>query len=206
MTWELFLLWIGWLVAGGSPGPATLAIAGTAMERGRPAALALALGVLAGSAVWGIAAAAGLSAVMIAHAWLFETLRYAGAAYLLYLALRAARSAIQTTGVGQGTPFAGGHRALFAKGAALHLTNPKAILSWGSIYALAAPTTATPGDLGWYFCAFYAGSLLIFPTYAVLFSSAQITAAYSRAKRGFEGAFAVFFGAASLKLLTARLP
>ncbi|MBT8408749.1 MAG: LysE family transporter, partial [Alphaproteobacteria bacterium] len=64
------------MLAGGSPGPATLGIAGTAMASGRRAALAFALGILAGSASWGIAAALGLSAVMLANVWLFEVVRY----------------------------------------------------------------------------------------------------------------------------------
>lgn len=193
------------MLAGGSPGPATLAIAGTAMERGRAAALAVSLGVLAGSASWGIAAAAGLSAVMLANIWVFEVIRYAGAAYLLYLAVKAAKSAWVGGAAGKGTPFSGGLWTLFLKGTALHITNPKAILSWGSIYAIAAPANAAPIDLVWYFCFFYAGSIMIFPTYAALFSSHRVTLAYARAKRWFEAAFAIFFGAASLKLLTTRL-
>lgn len=205
MTWELALIWIGWMLAGSSPGPATLAIAGTAMERGRASALAVSFGVLAGSACWGIAAAAGLSAIMLANVWVFEVIRYLGAGYLLYLAIKAARSAWAGATAASGNPFKGDLRVLFAKGAALHITNPKAILSWGSIYAIAAPAGSTPTDLIWYFCFFYAGSIMIFPTYALIFSSAGITATYTRAKRWFDAAFAAFFGAASLKLLTTRL-
>ena len=40
--WELALLYLAWLIGGGSPGPATLALASTGMARGRRAALALA--------------------------------------------------------------------------------------------------------------------------------------------------------------------
>lgn len=57
--WELALLYIAWLIGGGSPGPATLALASTGMARGRKAALALAMGILVGSGAWGIAAAGG---------------------------------------------------------------------------------------------------------------------------------------------------
>jgi len=40
MTWaELAFLWLAWIVAGGSPGPANLAIAGTSMQIGRKAGL-----------------------------------------------------------------------------------------------------------------------------------------------------------------------
>src|SRR3546814_5718993 len=49
---------------------------------------------MTGSLTWSIAAAAGLSAIMLANAWAFEALRYAGAAYLLFLAFKSARAAL----------------------------------------------------------------------------------------------------------------
>lgn len=204
-TFEFMLVWFGWLLAGGSPEPATLSIAGTAMQRGCGAALIVSLGILAGSASWGIAAALGLSAIMLANAWVFEIVRYFGAAYLLRLALKALRFAFKPSGGVNGTPFSDGPRALFAKGMALHITYPKAILSWGSIYALVSPVGATDGDLFGYFGVLYAGSIMIFIGYAFLFSSPWIVAGYARARRWFDFAFAGFFGFASVKIITARL-
>ncbi len=204
-TFEFMLIWFGWLLAGGSPGPATLAIAGTAMQRGRGSALMVSLGILAGGASWGIAAALGLGAIMVANAWVFEVVRYFGATYLLWLAFKALRSAVKPSGTVNGTPFSGGAKTLFAKGMALHLTNPKAILSWGSIYTIAAPSTATVTDLLGYFAALYAGGILVFISYAIMFSSPVVVSAYGRARRWFDFAFAGFFGFASVKILTARL-
>jgi len=204
MVPEFALIWVGWSLAGGSPGPATLGIAGTAMTSGRRDGLAFALGVLAGSAAWGIAAAAGLSAVMLAHAWLFEIIRYAGALYLGWLALKAARSAWQG-GAAAGRPFSGTPRTLFAKGAAIHITNPKAILSWGAIYAIALPAGAAPSLVWTVFALLYAGSILVFIGYALLFSTPRMVRAYAAARRWFDLGFAGFFGFASWKVLTARL-
>ena len=202
---EFIAIWIAWLLAGGSPGPATMGIAGTAMASGRSSALSFALGILAGSASWGIAAALGLSAIMLANAWVFEVVRYVGVAYLGWLALKALRRAVTPGHVPMGTPFAGSARALFAKGAAIHITNPKAILSWGSIYAIVAPADATLWTLLGYFALLYAGSILIFIGYAFLFSSRRMVAAYARARRWFDLGFAGFFGFAGYKILTARL-
>ena len=70
-------------LAAGSPGPATLAIAGTSMSSGRRAGLALASGVTTGSFIWSVSAAFGLGALMAANAWVFEVIRYLGAGYLL---------------------------------------------------------------------------------------------------------------------------
>lgn len=205
ITAQFAAIWVAWLLAGGSPGPATMGIAGTAMAAGRMSALAFALGILAGSASWGIAAALGLSAIMLANAWIFEMIRYAGALYLGWLAFKALRRAMSPKGTAMGTPFSGSARVLFMKGAAIHLTNPKAILSWGSIYAIVAPVDATPAMLFGYFALLYTGSILIFIGYALLFSSSKVVRAYARAQRWFDVVFAGFFGFASFKILTARL-
>lgn len=84
---------LGWALGGGSPGPATLAISSTSMEHGRRSGLFIALGVVVGSAIWGIAAALGFSAMMVANAWAFDVMRYIGASYLLFLAVKSLRSA-----------------------------------------------------------------------------------------------------------------
>lgn len=68
MDVNLSLILMAAFIAMLSPGPATLAIAGTAMSYGRRSALALALGISYGSLIWSVAAAFGLGALMLAHA------------------------------------------------------------------------------------------------------------------------------------------
>lgn len=203
--WELVILWIAWVIAGGSPGPATLSIAGTSMQRGRRAGLIFATGILAGSASWGIAAGLGLSAVMLANAWIFTLLRYAGAAYLLYLAAKSLRNALKADADLLQRPIAGDARELFLKGALIHLTNPKAILSWGAVYAVAVPQGATPDQLLFTFAWLFSGSILIFIGYAFLFSSPGVVHLYKRLRRWFEFVFATLFGAAAIRIFTARI-
>ncbi|MGB1234175.1 MAG: LysE family translocator [Planktomarina sp.] len=202
---EFFLFWFGWCLAGGSPGPATLSIAGTAMGRGRIYSVTIAHGILLGSAMWGIAAALGVSAIMLANVWLFEIIRYAGALYLLWLAFKSLKSALSSKPPAQERTVSGGIQKVFWKGVLLHLTNPKAILSWGAVYAIVlpvgAPVTATLETFAW----LYSGSILMFVGYAFLFSTPSAVAAYKRARQWFEGTFALFFGAASLKILTYKI-
>lgn len=204
MSIELALIWIGWVVAGGSPGPATLGIAGTSMQNGRRAGLFFALGILAGSASWGIAAALGMSTLMLANAWLFATVKYLGAGYLLYLAIKSLRAAFADKPMVQGRAQTGAPLTLFTKGALIHLTNPKAILSWGAIYAIALPSGAGSAQVFGLFAYLFAGSILVFVGYALLFSTVGAVRAYAAARRWFEVTFAAFFGAASLKILTVR--
>ena len=202
---EFALLWLAWVLAGGSPGPATLGIAGTSLAEGRKAGLVFALGILAGSAAWGLAAILGLSAMMLANAWLLELIRYVGAGYLLYLAVKSLRSALSEKKPLLGrTQGAAGWR-LFTKGALIHLTNPKAVLSWGAVYAIALPADAAFVDLVGLFAFLYSGSILVFVGYAFLFSVSGMSGAYARARRWFELGFAALFGAAAVKIFTARL-
>jgi len=134
-------------VASASPGPATLAIADTSMQAGRKAGFALALGVSTGSLAWSIAAALGLAAIMASSAWALDVLRYAGAAYLMFLALKSARNAIRgPTAVSHPLPEPAPIRA-YAKGVALHLTNPKPILFFGSLYTLGVSPQTSPLEL-----------------------------------------------------------
>ncbi|MGJ8612419.1 MAG: LysE family translocator [Octadecabacter sp.] len=202
LLYPLPLIMLGWAIAGGSPGPATLTISSTSMAYGRATGLRLAAGVVLGSAIWGLAAALGFSAIMVANAWLFETIRYAGAGYLLYLAGKSLHSAWLGRCAKPPSPSRGG---AFGKGLALHLTNPKAVLGWGAIYAVVLSPDAAPVSVTILFCALILTSMVVFLGYAVLFSSAPIARGYMRLKRGFDLTFGVLFGAASLKLLTAKI-
>ncbi|WP_420004106.1 LysE family translocator [Arenibacterium sp. LLYu02] len=193
---------LGWLLAAGSPGPATLTISGTAMEQGRRAALVLALGVFFGAAFWGLAAALGFAALMRANVWIFDLVRYAGAAYLFYLAIKSLRSAWRGRAVKLADTSGG---LLFIKGLLLHLTNPKAVLAWGSVYAIALAPGAAPLAVWELYATLLSASGVIFFGYALLFSIPVIGRGYARTRRGFELGFGLLFGAASLKILTLRL-
>lgn len=200
----IFLL-VAWAVAGGSPGPATLAIAGSAMTQGRTAGVAVAAGIQTGSAFWGLAAALGLSAVMLANAWLVEVMRYVGAGYLMYLAYKASRSAVANKPLVPAAPTHRSFKRLYMKGLLIHLTNPKAIFSWAAVFAVVVPVGADPAYIFKVFLALSAVSVLVFFGYAVLFSAAGFAAGYARARRWFEATFAVLFGYAGFKILTTRV-
>jgi len=202
---EFSLLLVAWAIGGVSPGPATLAIAGASMNRGRTAGLAVAAGVFCGSATWGLAAALGLSALMAANAWVVETLRYVGAAYLLFLAYKAARSALSDKSLMPVAAGQGGLGRLYVKGLLIHLTNPKAILGWGAVFAIAVPVVASQISVFETYGALLSVSCGVFFGYALLFSTGMFVRGYQRLRRWFEGAFAVLFGLAGLKTLTARL-
>lgn len=202
---NLPLILIAAFLATASPGPATLAIAGTSMNSGRKHGLALASGVMTGSLIWSVSAAFGLGAIMLANSWLFEMVRYFGACYLVYLAYKSARSALTATPPKAQNTVVNSLRGAYGKGLMLHLTNPKAILFFGSLYSIGVPANAAPEALLYVIAAIAAQSFLLFHGYALLFSSKKVTAGYAKLRRWFETVFALAFGAAGIKILTTPL-
>jgi threonine/homoserine/homoserine lactone efflux protein len=202
---HLTLILLAAFIAVASPGPAVLAIAGTSIGAGRRTGLVFAAGVVTGSLTWSIGAAAGLSAVMLANAWLIEIVRYCGAAYLLFLAFKSARSAL-TPGETELPGFAAvSARRAYARGLALHLTNPKAILFFGSLYSFGVPADASLSDLAMIVALVGVQSAIVLHGYAVLFSNPVVVRGYLKLRRWFDGAFALAFGYAGVKILTAKL-
>lgn len=204
---ELLILLTAWVVAAGSPGPATLAIAGTAMQQGRAAGVAVAAGITTGSTFWGLLAALGMNAVMMSHVWLWTGLRYAGALYLMFLGYRALRSAFRDQGaIDPKALKATSLTRLWTKGALIHLTNPKAMLGWGGIFAVAVPANAASHVVWETYAVLAATSAFVFFGYGVLFSAPRISAAYGGARRWFEATFGVLFGAAGATLFFTKGP
>jgi threonine/homoserine/homoserine lactone efflux protein len=71
------------------PGPATLLTIARATTSGTRVGVATGAGVAAGDVIHTFMAIVGLSAIIAASALLFSLIKYAGAAYLIYLGLRA---------------------------------------------------------------------------------------------------------------------
>jgi threonine/homoserine/homoserine lactone efflux protein len=70
------------------PGPAVLYIVVQSAEQGRRAGLASVAGIHIGTLVHVVGATVGLSALIVASALAFSVVKYAGAAYLVYLGVR----------------------------------------------------------------------------------------------------------------------
>jgi threonine/homoserine/homoserine lactone efflux protein len=108
------------------PGPAVLYIVTQSIEHGRRAGLVSMLGVQTGGLVHVAAAALGLSALLVQSSVAFNVVKYAGAAYLIFLGLRKllARERFETTGERPPRRL----DRLFAQGVVVNVLNPKTAL------------------------------------------------------------------------------
>ena len=115
-----------------TPGQDTFFILGRSLSGGRTAGIAAALGVSAGTVIHTIAAALGLSALLATSPFAFTAVKFAGAAYLLYIGVRALLT--RAKDLPGGTPRddgeGGANRqwSAFRQGVLTNLLNPKVAL------------------------------------------------------------------------------
>jgi threonine/homoserine/homoserine lactone efflux protein len=123
MNWELFAAFLLiTMVLVVTPGPIVTLVIATGASRGIRAALTTVAGTTIGNAVLLAAIALGLSWVVKNATTLFEILRWAGAAYLIWLGIQAWRHAGES-----GTATSPRGHVHFWRGFAVALSNPKTI-------------------------------------------------------------------------------
>jgi threonine/homoserine/homoserine lactone efflux protein len=117
-----------------TPGPDTALTIRNTMAGGRAAGLGTAVGVCSGQVVWTVAAAAGVAALLVASEPAFLALKYAGAAYLVFLGVQTLLGALR--------PGRGHDPAEVPKLRARSRLRPQAALRQGLISDLANPKMA----------------------------------------------------------------
>ena len=103
------------------PGPAVVYIVTRSLDQGRRAGIVSTLGIEAGTLVHALAAAIGLSALIASSATAFTIVKYAGAAYLIYLGVR---KLLQREPWDEDAPPSASSR-LFLEGVVVQVLNPK---------------------------------------------------------------------------------
>lgn len=114
-------------IAAASPGPGIAAIVARVLGRGPKGALAFSLGVALGDVVWLTFAILGLAALAQAFHGVFLVIKYAGAAYLLYIAYKLWTAPAEALDTQADMPAESPVKLLLG-GIALTLGNPKPIV------------------------------------------------------------------------------
>jgi len=91
----LLLFALAILVAAIVPGPDFAMVVRNTVMSGRASGMWTAVGIGLGVSVWVVAASVGMAALLAASAIAFAVVKFAGAAYLVYLGIRSIRTAIK---------------------------------------------------------------------------------------------------------------
>lgn len=202
MLQALVIAWAGVCAAQAAPGPNMMAVAGAALRQGRGAALLVVSGIATGSLVWAAAVAIGFGALFSAVPALLTLLKFAGGAYLLYLAVRAVVAAIR----GSAVSIRDGSEELsplgaWRRGCLVVLTNPKAALMWSAVATFLYGAGYSNLEVLGFGPLVALSAALIYGTYGLLFSSGLAVSAYRRFARWIEAVFGALFGALGVMLL-----
>ena len=114
-------------IAAASPGPGIAAIVARVLGRGPQGAVAFSIGVALGDVVWLTFAILGLAAIAQAFHGIFLVIKYAGAAYLLYIAYKLWTAPVESLDTKAETAAESPSRLLLG-GLGLTLGNPKPIV------------------------------------------------------------------------------
>jgi len=126
---NIVVLWLAALPLLGSPGPATMGIAGMGAAYGARRGLVFTAGVCSGTTTVLVLVASGVTAVLLTVPGLREVIIVAAIAYMLYLAWRIASAAPL------GSAPRGGRAPSFPGGYFLAIANPKAYAVFGALFS-----------------------------------------------------------------------
>ncbi len=185
-----------------SPGPGNLSIANAAMNYGRKAGLVLATGVISGSICWGMLTAMGVSAVLISSQSFMIWLKLLGAAYLLWLTFKALRSVFRPGDLSARTTRQHQNlRGYYLQGLGLHLSNPKAALTWFTVTSVGLTSSAPRWESYFLVATCALLGVIIFGLYALIFASRRAEKYLNRVQRSFDLICAGFYALVAIGFL-----
>jgi threonine/homoserine/homoserine lactone efflux protein len=195
-----------------TPGPDTAVTIRSTLLGGRRAGVMTALGAVTGQACWSLAASAGIAALLVASEPAFLAVKFAGAAYLVYLGAHALRAALRreppATPPAPGRAPGLGARAAYRQGLVSDLGNPKMAAFFTSLL----PQFATTADgasfwpmlgLGLVFCLL---TWLWLALYATAISRMHAVLRRPRVRRSMEAVTGTVLVALGLRLATEHAP
>jgi threonine/homoserine/homoserine lactone efflux protein len=115
------------------PGPIVTLVIANSLAYGQRTGLATVAGSSSGNALLVAAGALGLTTLLALAAELFEVLRWAGVAYLVYLGVKQWRL-VFSSGAMPTMPAMRSHKGVFWQGVLVAITNPKTIFFYAAFF------------------------------------------------------------------------
>ncbi len=181
---------VGWA----TPGPNHLTIITASVTAGRRAGLKAAMGIAVGALSWALIAVSGIAVVFELFPPLYNVLRGFGAAYLIYLGVNAFRSA-RRGGVFKLEPdrHSPATVAPFRTAYLVMMTNPKAVLFFGSILTAFIPPEGSPALMVLIVVQIAVLGAILNVIAALFFSHPPVMRAFQAASFGMSILFGILF-------------
>lgn len=188
-----------------TPGPDFFLVSQTAVSRSRKDAVLVAFGICLGAMVWSLLALMGLNIIFEKMAWLKQGVLVAGGLYLCWLGYQMLRSA-----------FSKGEQSIkqivlpqspylfFMKGLLTNLSNPKAVIYFGSVFSLFLANPLFDQHHSLLFIIIAIETLLWFLVVAFVFSLPTFRTAYQNFAKWIDGISGGIFTLLGVYLIGSR--
>ncbi|MGF6192352.1 threonine export protein RhtC [Serratia sp. 2723] len=196
------------LIALISPGPDFFFVSQTAASRSRREAMMGVVGISLGVMVWASVALLGLNLILQKMAWLHQIIMVGGGLYLCWMGWQLLRSARSQNG--QTAPAAEVKVALpkpgrsFIRGLLTNLSNPKAVIYFGSVFSLFVGEDVGAGARWGLFALITGETFIWFTLVAIIFALPAMRRGYQRMAKWIDGLAGVLFTGFGLHLIFTR--
>jgi homoserine/homoserine lactone efflux protein len=134
VNWDTYWLYVLAEVALSlSPGPAVMLVIACGLRYGARKSIFASLGILSANAIYFALSATALGALLVASQYFFVTVKWLGAAYLVYIGASALFGRPSPITVPREPSVRGSRRAIYLAGLTLQLANPKTLVFFASI-------------------------------------------------------------------------
>ncbi len=195
------------LVALMSPGPDFFFVSQLAASRSRKEAMMGVIGITLGVVIWAAIALMGLQLILQKMTWLHHIIVVGGGIYLLWMGWQLLRSAWYrrqnpTLPPALVTLPKKGRR--FLKGLLTNLSNPKAVIYFGSVFSLFISDSVTAGERWGLFLLIIGETFTWFTLVVAIFSLPWFRHHYQRLATWIDGMAGVLFAGFGIHLIISR--
>ncbi|HEY3592040.1 MAG TPA: threonine export protein RhtC [Buttiauxella sp.] len=190
-----------------TPGPDFFFVSQTAVSRSRKEAMMGVLGITGGVMVWSGVALLGLNLILEKMAWLHNIIMVGGGLYLCWMGYQMLRSALKKETAKSteevSVELARGGRS-FLKGLLTNLSNPKAIIYFGSVFSLFVSNDVGSAERWGLFVMIALETFAWFTVVASLFALPQMRRGYQRLAKWIDGVAGALFAGFGIHLIISR--
>lgn len=194
------------LVALISPGPDFFFVSQTAASRSRGEAMMGVLGISLGIVIWAGVALMGLNLILQKMAWLHQIIMVGGGMYLCWMGWQLLKSARAKHDVAEEEVqvFLPARGRTFIRGLLTNLSNPKAVIYFGSVFSWFVGDDVGAGARWGLFILIVGETFLWFTVVACVFALPTMRRGYQRLSKWIDGLAGVLFAGFGIQLILSR--